>query len=105
VASWNYLQVEIDGLTLHPVVGPGGMTREKAHGVVRLLLDRVAETTPGIEWLIPAWDEGVPDDTVYVGSYLWAIYEAADAAAGARTWVDDYAQTLRTAGHRVRVAW
>lgn len=103
--AWNYLQLEIDGLTLHPVAGPGDLSREEAHGVVRMLLHRVAETVQGVEWLIPAWDEGVPDDTVYVGSYLWAIYESPDAAAGARAWVDEYAAGLRAAGHRVRVAW
>jgi hypothetical protein len=97
--------LEVDGLTLHPVIGPGGLTRAEAHAFVRTLLHRIAETIGGIEWLIPEWDAGVPDDTVYAGPYLWAIYEADDARAGARAWVEDYARSLRTAGHRVRVAW
>jgi hypothetical protein len=103
--GWNYLQVETVGTVLHPTVGPGGMTRADAHARVRALLTLHSETTPGAEVLLPAWDAGAPDDTVYVGPLLWCIYEADDPVAGARAWVDDLAATLHRASGRVRVAW
>jgi hypothetical protein len=103
--AWNYLQVEAAGTLLHPVVGPGGMTRAEAHAFVRTLLVRFAETAPFAEALIPAWDDGAPDDTVYAASFIWAIYAADDPDAGAREWVDDLARSLRRSGSKVRVAW
>lgn len=103
--SWNYLQVESSGKRLHPTAGPGGMTRADAHARVRLLLALHAETAPYAASLIDAWDEGAADDTVYAGSYVWCIYEADDASAGARAWVDDLAQRLRGTGSDAKVIW
>ncbi|MFH8252997.1 hypothetical protein ACH3VR_21705 [Microbacterium sp. B2969] len=104
--DWNYLQVEISDGVLFPVVGPGGLTREAAHAFIRRLLVRHDETvSQSLEPLIQAWDAGAADDTVYVGSLVWAIYEAADSAAGAREWVEDLAATLRRSGSKVRIAW
>jgi hypothetical protein len=103
--TWNYLQVETTGTVLHPVVGPGGMTRLEAHHRIRALLTLHAETTPSAASLIDAWDAGAEDDTVFAGPYLWAIYESEDPAAGAREWVEDLAAGLRRSGSRVRISW
>lgn len=103
--SWNYLQVEIAGRTLHPVCGPGALSRDEAHAVVLRLLLRHAETTSFAEPLVAAWQEGAADDTVYAGSLLWAIYEADDPTAGAHAWVEELAATLRRGGSKVRIAW
>lgn len=103
--GWNYLQVETNGTTLHPTVGPGGLSRAAAHARVRTFLSLHAETMPGAAVLIDAWDAGAPDDTVYVGTLLWCIYESDDPSAGARVWVDDLAGRLRGTGSRVRIAW
>lgn len=103
--AWNYLQVETAGALLHPIFGPGGMSRAQAHARVRALIALHAESTPGAAVLLEAWDAGAPDDTVYVGPYLWSIYEADDAAAGGREWVEDLATTLRGSGSKIRVMW
>lgn len=102
---WNYLQVEATGRMLYPTVGPGGMTREQAHGRVRAFLALHAETATYATALVQSWDEGAQDDTVYAGTFLWAIYESDDAMAGARDWVDDLARNLRRSGSKVKVAW
>jgi hypothetical protein len=103
--SWNYLQVEISDHVLHPVVGPGGMSRDESHAIIRRLLERFIEDAPFADGLVEAWDEGAQDDTVYAGPYLWAIYESVDSVRGAREWVDDLARTLRASGSKVRIAW
>ncbi|WP_375385729.1 hypothetical protein [uncultured Microbacterium sp.] len=95
----------MDGRVLHPVVGAGGMTRAAAHARVRALLVRYAEDMPFASELVSAWDAGARDDTVYADRFLWAIYEADDATAGAHEWVDDLATSLRGSGSKVRVAW
>jgi hypothetical protein len=103
--AWNYLQIETEGTLLRPTVGPGGMSRAAAHARVRVFLSLHAERVPDTAVLLDAWDAGVPDDTVYVGSLLWCIYEADDPATGAREWVDDLAASLRRTGSKVRVRW
>ena len=103
--SWNYLQVEIVGNTLHPVVGPGGMERTECHAFIRRLLERFIEDAPYADGLVEAWNSGAQDDTVYAGRFLWAIYDAPDTTAGAHEWVDDLVRALRGSGSKVRVAW
>lgn len=103
--GWNYLQVETAGRMLHPVVGPGGMTRDEAHRRVRALLTMHVETTPHASGLLAAWDEGADDDTVFAGQFLWAIYEADDPVSGGRAWVEDLAEGLRRSGAKIRIAW
>ena len=102
---WNYLQVETIGRMLFPTIGRGEMTRAEAHARVRALLVRHAETAPYVAPRVDAWDLGAADDTVYAGTYVWAIYEADDATAGAREWVDDLARNLRRSGSKVKIAW
>ncbi|MFG6446245.1 hypothetical protein ACFXQA_13365 [Microbacterium sp. P07] len=104
-SDWNYLQVETAGRMLHPVLGPGGMTREQAHREVRALLNLHVESTPHASGLLDAWDEGAADDTVFAGPFLWAIYEADDTVVGGREWVDDLARGLRRGGSKTRVVW
>jgi hypothetical protein len=70
-----------------------------------VLLALHAETASYAAPLIDAWDAGAQDDTVYAGSFIWAIYEAADAQAGARAWVDDLVGSLRRSGSSPRVVW
>lgn len=103
--SWNYLQVEVTGRRLHPVIGPGGLTRKEAHARVRVLLERFVEDARYADGIVEEWEAGARDDTAYAGSLLWAIYESDDAIAGAHAWVDDLARTLRGSGGRVTVAW
>jgi hypothetical protein len=103
---WNYLQVEIVGDRLFPTVGPGDFSRAEAHAFVRTFLVRHAEVATYARDMVDAWDAGAQDDTVYAGAFLWAIYEADDADAGAREWVDDLVQTLRRSGSKkLRVQW
>lgn len=102
---WNYLQVEVADTVLHPVVGPGGLSRAEAHAVVRRLLSLFIETAPYADGLVEEWDAGAADDTAYAGALLWAIYEADDPLEGAREWVEDLARTLRSSGSTVRIAW
>ena len=103
--AWNYLQVEVADRVLHPILGPGGLTRDEAHAFIRTLLERFVEGAPYADGLVEAWNEGAKDDTVYAGPYLWAIYESAEPVHGAHVWVDDLAATLRGSGSKVRVSW
>jgi len=103
--SWNHLQVEVAGRRLHPVLGAGGMTREAAHAYVRGLLERFVEGAPYADGLVEAWDAGARDDTAYAGPYLWAIYEADDAEAGAKECVEDLARSIRRSGTKVTIVW
>ena len=103
--SWNYLQVEVAGRRLHPVIGPGGLTRQEAHARVRSLLERFVEFAAYADGIVEEWDAGARDDTAYAGSLLWAIYESDDFVEGAHAWVDDLARTLRRSGGKVTVVW
>ncbi|ALJ19493.1 hypothetical protein [Microbacterium sp. No. 7] len=105
--SWNYLQLEIipDDALVRPLIGPGGMSRQKAHREVAALLTRFAGIHAPAWALVKAWREGAKDDTVYAGPFVWAIYETDDPQAGAQQWIDDYIATLRAQGVEVGVAW
>lgn len=87
------------------MMGPGGLSRAAAHAKVHVLLERFVEVAPYAERIIEMWNSNPRDDTVYVEQYTWAIYEAEDARAGARVWVEDLALRLRDSGSRVRIAW
>lgn len=105
--SWNHLQLEVipDDALIRPLIGPGGMSRQKAHREVATILNRFAQVHPPAWALVKAWREGAADDTVYAGPFTWAIYEADDTEQGAREWIDGYIATLRAQGLDVGVAW
>lgn len=102
---WNYLQIELgERNTLHPIIGPGGMSREHAHRFVERLLERYVEVVPATD-VLEAWNSGPAEDTVYVDRFIWAIYEADDARAGAAAWIAGLEERLRASGSAFRVAW
>lgn len=72
----------------------------------RRLLVRCSEVAPhSLEEVIAAWDAGAKDHTVYVGSLVRSIYQAADPIVAGRAWVEDLARTLRYSGSKLRVVW
>lgn len=102
---WGYMQLELhaEDALLIPMIGPDGMTREQAHAEIQSILDRVPRLAP----IAQRWRAGAPDDTVFAGPFTWAIYEYpddSDAVGGAAVWLDDYANTMRSAGLDVGIA-
>jgi hypothetical protein len=97
------MQLEIipDDLHILPMIGPGGLTREKALAEVQSILDRAATLAPDLREASALWKRGAKDDTVYSGPFTWTVYEYADGEdprAGALAWIEGYAQTMRDAG-------
>lgn len=105
--TWNFLQLEVipDDALVRPMIGPGGLTRAEAHAEILSILTRLAAVQPAAQKLVAAWKRGAPDDTVGVGPFTWAIYEADDPMAGAKEWMDGYIAILRGAGVDVGVSW
>lgn len=99
--AWNYMQTELspDDLTIYPLIGPGGLTREQALAEVQSLLERSAAINPIFRPAAQTWRRGAKDDTVFVGPFTWAIYEhVGDPRRGALEWLEDYAAIMRQAG-------
>ena len=92
---------------VRPVIGPGSLSREEAVAEVQSILDRSAGASSVFGSAAQTWRRGAKDDTVYVGPFIWAVYEhpaGADPRRAAVEWLDDFAQTMRGAGMDVRVA-
>lgn len=97
--AWNFMQLEMvpEDLLVRPMIGPGGLTREQALAEVQSILDR----SPALAQVAGVWRRGAKDDTVYLGPFTWVVYshpEGEDPRRAAMVWLEDYAQTLRSAG-------
>ncbi len=102
---WNFMQVELvpADLQVRPMIGPGELTRERAHTEIQGLLDRM----PQLAETAAIWRRGAEDDTVYYGPFVWTIYQheaGEDSRKAALVWLEDFAATMRTTGLDVGVA-
>lgn len=89
---------------LRPMIGPGGLTWEQAHGEIQGLLDGGGTK---LATAAATWRAGAKDDTVHHGPLIWCIYEhqdGEDPRIAARLWLEDLAQIMREAGADVQVA-
>lgn len=98
------MQIELspeDSLIL-PLIGPGDLDYATAHREVQGILDRM----PWLDYLAEVWRRGAREDAVTVGPFTWCLYEhpAGDPYQAARSWLDEYAATIRATGLDVQVA-
>lgn len=91
---------------IQPLCGEGGLTRDQARAEVQSILDRSAALSPEFEQVAQRWrGGGVKDDTLYLGPFIWTIYEhdPGEPLVAAQAWMEDMAATMRTTGIDVQV--
>lgn len=107
---WNFMQVELipADAVARPMIGPGGLTRERARAQVQAVLDRAERSSAQFAEAAAIWKRGyVKDDTVYYDAFIWCIYEypaGEDPRRAALEWAEGLAETMRSAGVDVQLA-
>lgn len=70
------------------------------------ILDRAAQESPLFGKPADRWKRGgVEDDTLFLGPFIWAVYEhkAGEPLEAAWAWIEDFAENIRSTGMDVQI--